>query len=218
MNEIKKMAPKQKKSGPLSTNTLPLLMLPLLFMGPRFNNITQLSKSIQSISNNINLSNIDDLEKKVNTIKKVGPYLPEEMIANTNKLVSGFEKIVKIQKLIRVINDNNDFTPIEPISTSNSKERFSKIFNIIVEDSSNEQLKNIKPMVDMVTNIDKFKGLIDGISSLTGSSKKEVNFEEMIEAIIPLLGDNANINKDKIKEMVGMMELFKALNNDENET
>ncbi len=225
MNELTSVPSKQKNQNLLANRLF--MFIPVLFLlrGKVSNNpqSTNFFEPINNLVSSLNIENIftslnaKTIEKNIHTIKKIGPYLPEHVIPTVNSLVLTFEKVNRALSLVDFFSTARDYSPISPVSINNNREKIGNVINILSNELPEEKGKQIRPIIDMVTNIDKLKGVISAVSSLANSSDQPTNsIDTLIEVVSPLLGGK-NIDKEKIKEMIGMMEMIKILNSDDDE-
>ncbi|SHH40603.1 hypothetical protein SAMN02745135_00696 [Caloranaerobacter azorensis DSM 13643] len=209
MNKLQINTQKQINIGPLNNKLL--LFAALIFMPKLINQ----KFSLQNLSKIYMFNNLD---KKIHILKKIGPYLPEQMIGTLNIFIVNLEKINKIIGLYEFITIGKTFEPITPVTNITSKERINKIFQSLQEEIPDDKLLTIKPMLDLMMNIDKFKPIISTLTKISSANdKSEINIDDMIDLIKPMLGDEEAKNIDKMKDMLQMMELLSVLNSsDEN--
>ena len=178
-----------------------------------------ISKFMDSITFDkiVKLMDPKKIHKNMSIIKKVGPYLPQTYIQPLNKVILTFEKVNRAMSLMDFISSSKPFDPIIPAATASNRERFNKILTAVKDELPDSRSKDLKPMIEVITNIDKIKGATNVITSLIDPSKKTTDsgsLEDLIDLILPLLGKK-NIDKSKIKELVGMVEMLKVLNEDD---
>jgi len=171
---------------------------------------------------------IKNLNEKLNIIKKIGPYLPESIIEPLNSIIFFVEKATTIISLMEIITTNKAYTPIVPYVNLSNKDRISGILSTIRDEAKDEKVNNIKPVIDMALNIDKYKSLANVVSSLSNISNKvdriqnytsndeissannsnsSVNLEDMINIFKPLLGNDEN----KISQLNNMIKVIKPM-------
>lgn len=207
-----------------------LLFIPLLFL-LKDNNSAKSSSftySLEPITDFVKQLNLDSILKvfnprnvasKMNTLKKIGPYLPESSIPTINKVILSFEKINRVMSLMDFISTANSFQPISPVKTIDSKERMNMILNALKEEIPSGQAKTIGPIIDIITNADRIKGVFNLLTGFLSPSRKAKGstgtLENVLELVLPLLGKG--MTKDKVKEIMGMIEMFKLLNEDDDD-
>jgi hypothetical protein len=202
--------------------------IPLFLIFITLRNIPNLSKTISSLikkdeSGRIQLISIspDKIEKGISIAKKVGPYLPEPMIAILNNTIPIIEKLNKILALANLVMNNKSFDPIVPTTSSNSTNRIADIITSIEDEIPQENYNKIKPLIDIIVNFDKYKPLVETIANIfnpseSGADKNQL--DKIIDAIIPLIGEKDENSAKKIKEMLQMVEMLRLLSaEDKNE-
>ena len=178
------------------------------------NNNSTLTKSgfggslVDSITDTFTSLTIEDINQSVNTLEKIGPYLPEPYVEKISSLVFNFEKINKINELVSFISKEKPKPPNVSTQNISSKERFNKILLTLKDDMPEEKIKNIRPIIDIVANFDKYKGMIGMISAMNSpSGKSEDKMDNMIKMVMPLLGQN----EESTEKMNDMMQIFKTI-------
>ncbi|MTI68830.1 MAG: hypothetical protein FH751_01065 [Firmicutes bacterium] len=208
MNEITKISSPKINKSPFNNNLLILGVLAI----PILKNTFFKNKSIDRIIGDVNIRSI---QNKVEIVKKVGPYLPEQVVSTINTYMPMYEKISSIIGLMEILNSNKSFTPIKPVTNLNQNDKMNKIFTLVKDELPNDTLKSVKPLLDIVTNIDKYKVILDLLASFNDPNKKSFNMENLIDVIVPLMGGADNKNAEKMQDMVKMMELVNILNSDD---
>jgi len=138
MNELT-ITPDTPSKPNLLDNKL-IMLLPLLFV---FKGLVQNNEiSLSSISPQINIDlnslrellTLDNLNSKISTLKKVGPFLPEPTINTLNKALLTYEKVSRIVELVEFLNTSKSFNPISPVKTTGSKDMINQVFMAIEDD------------------------------------------------------------------------------------
>lgn len=218
MNEIISVPSTEIKYNPLNNNLLPLLLLVPLLKGPLLNDISSqnsinLEGISSTISSTINSLNLNNIRKGVDILIKAGPYLPEPMINIMNSMVPYYEKINRIIKFVDFMTSNNSISPIQPVSSLNNREKVRRIITIVEEEIINGKLDNFKPIIDLITNIDKYTAVIKMLSVINDPSNNSENqMENIVNVMTTLMGGTDEKNGKKMKDMMQMIELMKILN------
>ncbi|MTI49838.1 MAG: hypothetical protein FH761_18560 [Firmicutes bacterium] len=239
----KALVPSKENKSILQNNFI-ILLLPLLLLfiekdsknSPFKNILEPINNTIKSLDLNntfkslnlnntfksLNLENISKtfdprtIAPKIEVLKKVGPYLPENHIPTVNNLVLTFEKVNRIMSLVDFVSTSNSYEPIYSAEVTSNKERLANIINVLKDEIPDDKAKTIRPILDIVTNTDKVKSVVNVASSVLNPSKKsQFSIEDIIELALPFLEGNKNFNKDKVKEVMGMVEMLKLLNDDD---
>lgn len=201
-----------------SKNNNFLIFIPLLLMGVNSKkNVTStnqgkkntLDTSINSfISNIANSLTVEDINHSVETLEKIGPYLPEPYVNKVNSLVFNFEKINKVNELANFLIKEKPKDSKVSTQSFSSKERFNKILLTLKDDIPEEKIKTIRPIIDIVANFDKYKSMVQMISTMNSPSEKsEDKMDNMINMVMPLLAQNDE-SADKMKDM---LQIFKTI-------
>lgn len=223
-----------KQNGIFNNKTL--IILPLFFL---LNNTFRTSSINYSSFGDIftrlpNMIKLEKLDEKIKVLKKVGPYLPETVVDTVNTIIVTLDTVNKVKGLMDVVTMSKVQRPITVVKELSNKERLNHIITTISEEMPGDKTKNIKPILDIALNFDKYKGLIDTVSSINSTANKpesensQINqnnhptqakqdnknaqLENMINAIKPMLGENADQGMDKIKDMMQMLEMLNVLN------
>jgi len=221
MNELT-ITPDTPSKPNLLDNKL-IMLLPLLFV---FKGLVQNNEiSLSSISPQINIDlnslrellTLDNLNSKISTLKKVGPFLPEPTINTLNKALLTYEKVSRIVELVEFLNTSKSFNPISPVKTTGSKDMINQVFMAIEDDLPDDKLKVVKPAIDIITNFDKYVGMINMVSSLLSNTngKSENKVEDLMDIAKPLLGGDEDKSNDKMKDMMQMVEILNILSTPE---
>ncbi|MTI65923.1 MAG: hypothetical protein FH753_04900 [Firmicutes bacterium] len=208
MNEITKISSPKMNKSPFNYNLLIIGFLAI----PILKNTFFKNKSLDRIISDVNIRSI---QNKVEIVKKVGPYLPEQVVSTINTYMPMYEKVSSIIGLMEILNSNKSFTPIKPVTNLNQNDKMNKIFTLVKDELPNDTLKSVKPLLDIVTNIDKYKVILDLLASFNDPNKKSFDMENLIDIIVPLMGGADNKNAEKMQDMVKMMELVNILNSDD---
>ena len=163
---------------------------------------------VSFISNIANSLTIDDITHSVETLEKIGPYLPEPYVEKVSSLVHNFEKINKFNELATFLSSEPPESSNVTVQNVSSKENFNKILLTLKDDMPEEKIKNIRPIIDIVANFDKYKGMIGMVSAMNSQSEKsEDKMENMMNMVMPLLGQN----EESTNKMKDMMQIFKTI-------
>lgn len=232
MNEITAIPLNQNitEKSTLHNNKL-IFLLPLILLlsnsTRRF--ATKERSSVSSLGSDFKASiDVKILNEKLNIIKKIGPYLPESIIYPLNSIIFFVEKATTIINLMEIITTNKAYTPIVPYVNLSNRDRISGILSTIKDETKDDKINNIKPAIDMLLNMDKYKSLANVVSGLSNmnnkvdkiqspptnieissnnKSNKSVNLEDMINIFRPLLGNDEN----KINQLDNMLKAIKPM-------
>lgn len=186
-----------------------MLLIPLLLLFVNFLNSSSIKKNTISASHNkpLHSINIKNLNEKINILRKIGPYFPESIIQSFNSIIFITDKLSKVVGLIELITSNKHYTPIVAIENLNSKERINGILSTITTEISDEKFNNVKPILDLALNADKYKSVINAMSNLnTNKSDKDNMSESLNEA-----KSSTESNKNKPNQIEDIMAIAKTL-------
>lgn len=226
MNEIVKVPSKKIKTNPFNYNILFLFVIFFIFKGSFSNkkvlpNITSFFNSFKtSVNNNIqNLDtiNIYDIRKKVDVLMKAAPYLPEQVVFTVNKIYPYYEKFNAIISLVEFIKSSNPSSLVIPMNKMTQKDKVKQIMNIVTEEIPNSKIASVTPIVDLVLQADKFKGILNMFSSGDTKKKNNNSLENIISSLGSVLGGGSESTNEKMKDILPMMEILKVLMSSDNE-
>ena len=173
--------------------------------------------TLEIFINNIEVDNNYTMAK-VNMVKKVGPYFPEDYMPIINKSISFTEKFIKMRETMDFIKETDKVYISEYISVDNNKERISKIISIIQSENPNSELSNTGTVIDLIINMDKYKKMFGVLNSVMNNPDSFNDPAQLLNLAIPLLGGDNPENNEKIKEMSKMLEIVKLINSPKKET
>ncbi|WDV47275.1 hypothetical protein PV797_06095 [Clostridiaceae bacterium M8S5] len=223
-------------SSPISTLFAPLFATPILGYAVLFLTSGYVVNSIKSFTKNnfdsigldilgldnigldsFNTDTINSLRTKIDTAIKIAPYLPESIITTMNKYIPMYNNFNRIYSLVEFAQNNASISKIQPSMTLSSQDKINNILEIIKEDYPESALNGVKPVVEIFSNMDKYKTVLNGIKSMSNGTKAPENtISSIIDIAGPLLGlDIANLGK--IKEMVEMFQLINVVNSKDEE-
>lgn len=166
---------------------------------------TSINSFISNISNSLT---VEDINHSVATLEKIGPYLPEPYVDKVDSFVFNFEKINKINELAVFLTKERPKKTDVSSQNISSKERFNKILLTLKNDVPEEKIKNIRPIIDIVANFDKYKSMMKMITTMNNPSEKsEDKMDNMINMVLPILSQDEE-SADKMKDM---LEIFKTI-------
>lgn len=171
------------------------------------------SSSFHSLGNFINTIELDHKYtiEKIQIVKKIGPYFPEDYIPLINKSILFTEKFIRIKELVDFMKKDEYQYITEPINVSNNKDRISKIVQTIQKDFAKSNVNNMGTIIDLIVNMDKYKTMFTVLQSVMGNQDGLKDSSQLINLVAPLLSDGNKMDNDKAKEMAKMMEIFKVL-------
>ena len=111
------------------------LIILLLLMSRKNQDVdTHKANTLENFISNIEVDNKYTLEK-VNMVKKIGPYFPENYLPIINKSISFTEKFIKMSQTMDFIKEEDKTYISEYISVDNNRERISKVISTIQSES-----------------------------------------------------------------------------------
>ncbi len=189
-----------------------LLPLVLLVSNSSLGFTRKKSNTLDLKSDFIASIDIKSLNEKLDIFRKLGPYMPETIVGPMNSIIYFVDKGTKIVDLLELISSNRSYTPIAALDNLTNRDRINGILTTIKDEVTDERINNIKPVIDVVLNFDRYKSLINAISSLGNiSSKPNVIANTLPKAEIPVQSNEKKINQ--VEDMVNLMKPL--LGNDE---
>lgn len=215
----------ENNSSTISTLFAPLFATPILGYAVLFLTSGYVINTVKDFSQNIgidslnldsfNIDKINSMRTKINTAIKIAPYLPENIITTINKYIPMYNSFNRIYSVVEFAQNNASIDLIQPTMTLNTQEKIDNILGIIKEDYPNSALNGIKPVVEIFSNMDKYKTVLNGIKSMTsGTSAPPDTLSSLIDIAGPILGFDIG-NLGKMKEMVEMFQLISKVNSSE---
>ena len=200
----------QKNIHEIDTNKI-LMLFAFVFIFNKFKNDDGIKNFDFKLNLGLDSLDIKKTNEKMKVLRKVGPYFPKDMGQILNKALLTTEKIVRLYSVMDFIKTNNSFQTISSIDVSD-KERANYILSTIKTDIPNEEIKSIVPLIDIVINLDTYKNLLSSLFSVLGNTQSSNGPKDISKIIEPLMDGKSDKDKEKMKDMMKMVELFKALN------
>ena len=196
-----------------------IFLIILLFLMTRENQDKHES-NISNLENFISSMEVDNKYtlEKVNIVKKVGQYFPEDYIPIINKSISFTEKFIKMNEVMDFIKEDDKIYISEYISVDNNKERISKVISTIQNESPNSGLSKTGTVIDLIINMDKYKKMFGVLNTIMSNPDSLNDPSQLLDLAAPLLVGSNPENNEKIKEMSKMLEIVKLINSPKKET
>ncbi|HSH36417.1 hypothetical protein [Schnuerera sp.] len=169
---------------------------------------------------NINLirdgSKIIDLDipytmEKIQILKKIGPYFPEEILPSINKALMITEKLISLHQTMEFLQTSETNYIQETIPVENNQERLSYIAQTIKKEFPKEEIDKTGTVVEMILTMDKFNKLFLILNSIMTNPDSLKDPSNIINLMEPLMDDKDEKEKKKIKDMTKMLEIMKTL-------
>lgn len=162
------------------------------------------------------LASIDmkSLNEKLEILMKLGPYMPQNVVVPMNSILFFIEKATKVISLMELITTNKSYRPIIALDNLTNRDRINGILTTIKDEIADERINNIKPIIDIVLNFDKYKALINMISSLNSVNNKADGIQKpLLNAELPAPAQSKDNKINQIDDIVNVMKPL--LGNDE---
>lgn len=167
-----------------------------------------LNKKNSSINFNNNLVDSLDLEKtndKIEIMRKVAPYFPEEYIPTINKALLLTTKIITLYEATNFIQTGKPFKSVKYKEVENNKERLNYIITTLKKEVPNENVKSLITTLEMIINIDKYKDMIIVFNNIMSDSEKTKDIDQLISLIEPFVD---NINDDQKEQLYNIARIL----------
>ena len=155
--------------------------------------------------------------EKIELLKSIGPYFPEEYIPMINRSILFTERILKVNELAKFMSYNEYQYIKEPIPVENNRERISKVVNIVQKEASKIENNNLGLVIDLIVNMDKYKNMFSMLNSIMSNQEGLNDPAQLFKTLGPLLGVDGNKDKEKLKDINRMMEIIRVLNSPKKE-
>jgi hypothetical protein len=149
--------------------------------------------------------------EKVNVVKKIGPYFPDEYRPTLNKSIMLTEKILKLYEVVDFMKLNDVEYITQSIPVNNNRERLNRIVNTIQQEFPKEEVKNLGTAMDLILNMDKYKTMFNLLNTVMSSQDSLKDTNQLIKLVEPLMDGKNPKEKEKLKEMSKMLEIMKIL-------
>ncbi|NMA86836.1 MAG: hypothetical protein GX968_05885 [Tissierellia bacterium] len=163
------------------------------------------------ILKNNQILNISRTKDKINIMKKIGPYFPEEYINPINKALSITEQIVVLHTAMEFIGEPKTNYIQASMSIADNRERIGHIMNTIKNEVSKEEIKDMGLILDIIFNMDKYKSLINMLSTFMSDPNSLNEPEKILELVGTFMDGKSEEEKKKIREMMKMLEVLKTM-------
>lgn len=176
--------------------------------------------TLHTIGNFISTMEVDKkyTVEKINMVKKVGSYFPENYIPLINKSISFTEKFIKINEVIDFIKKDDQGYILEHIPIENNKDRISKIISTIQKETPKAEISKAGTVVDLILNMDKYQKMLGVLNTVMSNPDSLNDPSQLITLVAPLIGGENHQNNAKFKEMAKMMEIMKLIDVPKKET
>lgn len=181
-----------------------------IFYALRNNNFkeTNIKNALQL---DINSLNTKYAVERINVLRAVGTYFPEELVPILNKSLLIAEKIIKTQETMNFIKTNESFKEISPTKVKNNRERFNYIISTLKREIPEEKINDMGYPFNLIINYEKYKYMYNLLSSIASNPEKLENPEGLISLIEPMMEGKDEKEKKKMKEMLKMAEIMMTL-------
>ena len=163
------------------------------------------------ILKNNQILNISRTKDKINIMKKIGPYFPEEYINPINKALSITEQIVVLHTAMEFIGEPKTNYIQASMSIADNRERIGHIMNTIKNEVSKEEIKDMGLILDIIFNMDKYKSLINMLNTFMADPNSLNEPEKILELVGTFMDGKSEEEKKKIREMMKMLEVLKTM-------
>ena len=172
------------------------------------------SRGLFSINEYINSMEIDIqyTEEKIRLAKKITPLMPIEYINPINRSIYITESLVKILEL-------KDYTSrsINPIQATHipiedNKERINRIVSVIQKEVPKSNINKIGSILELVTNIDKYKKMFEIINTFTKNQNLSKDTNKLLKMVEPMMKGKEDTDGEGSLDIEKIMNIISVLN------
>ncbi len=187
-------------------NNLVLLLLLFIIRENR-------SKTLQPLRKRPSTLEIDikHTKEKIQLMKKIGPYFPEEYLNPINRAIGVTEKFIKVYETLEHIKISEFNYIKKAIPVESNKERLNYIASVIEKEFTKEQIRAMGKTVDMILKIDRFNKMMNMMSLLMENPVDLNDKESLMKIMEQFTQGKSSEEKKKMKDMMRMLDIIKAL-------
>lgn len=156
--------------------------------------------------------NIPYTREKIEVLKKIGPYFPQEYIPAINKALIFTERFIKLYEAVEFIRSNESIYIKQSIPVNSNQERFNYIADTIKREFSQDKLSQRGIVVDTILTLDRFNRLFKILNSLLANPDILNNPTSMVDIMKPFMEGKGEKEKKQLEDMTKMLEIIKTLN------
>ncbi|MCF6466697.1 hypothetical protein [Clostridium sp. Cult2] len=191
-----------------------VIILMLMLFKNRDNNVPNLlDNTFKPIDLDVSIT-----MEKIQLIKKIGPYFPEEIIPSINKALMVTEKIIKLYQTIEFIQFSEANYIQNTIPVENNQERLSYIAQTIKKEFSKEEINKMGTSIEMVLTIDRFNKLFIILNSIMTNPDHIKDPTNIIKLMEPLMDGKDEKEIKQIKDITKMLEILQTLDSPKKST
>lgn len=153
--------------------------------------------------------------QKLDLMKKIGPYFPQEYTGPINKSIGLTEQILVLHEALDFINENKTAYIESALPLEDNKERLNYIINIVRQEVESQNIQNMGLALDMIINVDKYKGMVDMFAKLISQPNALEDPKAILELMAPFLAGKTAEERKRIEEMAKILEVFTSLDKKE---
>lgn len=153
--------------------------------------------------------------QKLDLMKKIGPYFPQEYTNPINKSIGLTEQILVLHEALDFINENKTAYIESALPLGDNKERLNYIISIVRQEVESQDIQNIGLALDMIINVDKYKGMLDMFTQLISQPNALEDPKAILELMTPFLAGKTEEERKRIEEMAKILEVFTSLDKKE---
>lgn len=149
--------------------------------------------------------------EKIQIMKKIGPYFPEEILPSVNKALMITEKLIKFYEAMEFIQISGVNYIQNTIPVENNQERLSYIANTIKREFSKEEINRMGAAIETILTMDKFNKLFQILNSILTNPDHLSDPASIINFMEPLMEGKGEKEKKQLRDMTKMLEIMKTL-------
>ncbi len=189
------------------------MLLFILLMISKNTEVQNVDNPLHKIRNYMNNVEIDYkyTKEKIKIAKKIRPYVPNNYTSVYDKSLIMTEKLTKIIEVSDYVN-TLELAEIKPVDLP-PMERLQHIVNIVQDEAKSSKVENLGMVLDLLVNMDNYKKMF-GLFTNVMKDKNSLNDPSTLVKLLDTFMDGkSEKDKEKIKDMSKMLEVFKMLDN-----
>ncbi len=151
---------------------------------------------------------------KLKIAKKIYPILPIEYAYLMRKSISLVEKTIHLIETVDYLK-TEETDKINPLNMD-SKERLKKITSVVQDEIKGSDRESLGMVMDLVVNMDRYKKIISTYNQVSRNKDLLSDKESLMSLMEAFMEGSSEKDKEKIKDMKKMMDIFMLLDGPKN--
>ncbi len=149
---------------------------------------------------------VQGTKDRLNIMRKITPYFPEEYIPIVNKSILLTTKVLAIHQTKTFIETSEPFTPVKYKEVENNKERLNYIVTTLKQEVPDENVRSLITNLEMIINIDKYKDMFFTLNNIMTNSEKAIDIDKLLTMAKPFMENADEGQKDQLLNMAKMLQ------------